>query len=340
MPTSLKTPLRREARAWVVAGRAEALARLEPLIEAHRARRPVRILGPEYAPSDLDDAAAALVVGDPRLTPRRGLPGVFLRASNGRLVPVGWLPDAGKRLETYAVAAAEVQRRRNAPATRGPFVFLNERDERAIAAVGQVTAAMPSRDRAFRWTSERISKLGLLCALQGGQGAAFYFGQGAARGLAGYGVISKSEVRTVRGYPLGVFLCLTCSVSSRPRRGLSFCEEAVLSGICAASLGATGHTLHQGNVQLGLAFAQALHSPAISTLSALLLSSCVPVALLKKYRIVGDPLAKLVGHPDSLERAERVFAPAPDGELPTIPFARWGEEACDFSKSKSQTRNF
>src|SRR6516164_5850217 len=88
MPTSLKTPLRREARAWVVAGRAEALARLEPLIEAHRARRPVRILGPEYAPSDLDDAAAALVVGDPRLTPRRGLPGVFLRASNGRLVPV------------------------------------------------------------------------------------------------------------------------------------------------------------------------------------------------------------------------------------------------------------
>jgi hypothetical protein len=323
----------------VVAGRAEALARLTPLIEAHRARRPVRILGPEYAPSDLDGAAAVLVVGDARLSPRRALPGVFLRASNGRHVPAGWLPDAGKRLQTYALAAAEVQRRSARDARRGPFVFLNERDERAMSAVDQVVAAMPDRERAFRWTSERISRPDLIRALQGGQGAAFYFGRGAARGLAGYGGFTKSDAHLASGHALGSLLCLTCSVSSRPHHGLSFCEEAVLSGMCAASLGATGETLHQVNLQLGLAFAQALHSPAITTLSGLLLSSCVPAALLNRYRIVGDPLAKLVGHQDSLQRAERVFAPAPDGELPIIPLASWGEEASDFSKSKSQIRN-
>jgi len=330
MPTSLSMPPRRDVTTWAIAGRAEALARLEPLISAHRGRRPVRVLGPQFASSDLNGAAAVLVVGDVHISPRRALPGVFLRAGNGDRVPAGWLPDVGKRLEVYALSAAEVQRRGAKDSNRGPFVFLNERDDRAMAAVDQVVAKMPSGERVFRWTSERISRPDLIDALQGGQGAAFYFGRGNARGLAGYGGFYKSDARSVRGHALGSLLCLTCSVSSRPRHGLSFCEEAVLSGVCAGALGATGLTLHQDNLRLGLALARALRFKTITTLSELLLSQYISATTLRYYRIVGDPMAQLVGHPASLERAKHVFAPASGSDLPVIPFATWGGEEGHF----------
>lgn len=327
MPISCNTPRRREPKTWTVVGRDDSITRLQPLLTAHRAHGPVRVLGSTYAPSDLDDAAAVLIVGEARLSPRRALPGVFLRAGNGGRVPAGWLPDVPDRLDAYARAAAEVQLRRRKGAGRGPFVFLSELDDRAIAAVDLVARAMPASESVFRWTSERIRKRDLIAALQGGQGAAFYFGHGFSWGLAGYGGFDKSAAALIRGHPLGSLLCLTCSVGSRPRHGLSFCEEIVLSGVCAAAVGATGRTLHQNNRELGLAMAQAGRASEDATLAALLLSPLIPDGLLKHYRVVGDPLAQLIGQPGSVEKAQRVFAPAPDCVLPVIPFSTWSEDS-------------
>lgn len=313
----------RDAKTWIVVGRADAVARLQPLISAHQECRPVRLIGPTCTPADLDDAAAVLIVGDARLSPRKALSGVFLHAENGRRVPAGWLPDAGDRLESYAQAAAEVQLRSAQGDPRGPFVFLSQLDDRALEVVDRVAAEMPPSESVFRWTSERIRRDDLTAALRGGQGAAFYFGHGVARGWAGYDGFDKSAAALSRGNPLGSILCLTCSVASRPRHGLSFCEEIVLSGLCAASLGAAGRTLHQHNVQLGLAFAHALRSRPVATLCELILSSRVSIAALNRYRIIGDPLAPLIGATGSVEKAQGVFAPAPDSTLPVIPFSTW-----------------
>ena len=327
MSTSCNNQMRRlrprDAKTCVVVGRAEAVARLQPLIAAHRKGRPVRLIGPACTPSDLNDAGAVLVVGDARISPRKALPGVFLQAANGRRVPAGWLPDVGDRLSTYARTAGEVQLRCQDDAARGPFVFLSELDDRALEVVDRVAAEMPPSEPVFRWTSERIRRDDLMAALQGGQGAALYFGHGVARGWAGYGGFDKSSASGSRGKPLGSILCLTCSVASRPRYGLSFCEEMVLSGLCSASLGATGRTLHESNVQLGLALAHALRSSSVMTISDLILSPDIRVDLLKRYRIIGDPLAPLIGAAGSVEKAQAVFAPAPDDVLPVIPFSAW-----------------
>jgi len=306
--------------AWLVAGPADARARLASLISAHRNFRPVREMDlSAFCDSHLDDAAGALIIGDPRKAPRSALPGVFLRARNGRRVPAGWLPDLPERLETFARAAAEVQLRRTPEATTGPFILLGESEQRALDAAGRFTDSLFDAAPVFRWTAERIRRPDLIGALQGGAGAAFYLGRGTTAGWAAYGGFDVDDARLACGPPIGAVLSLTCSVACRSRTALSFCEEMILSGLCAAALGATGLTLHRRNVRLALAVAQALR--CCSTLADVLLWPGIPLACLNRYRILGDPLAPLIGNPHALEKAQRVFAPAPDDVLPVIPFS-------------------
>jgi Peptidase family C25 len=322
----LSMPLEQQIRAttWVVAGSDDALAPLTPLISAHRTQRPVRVLkSPEFAASDLEDAASLLVIGKARRTAGASLPGVFLETPDGRRVPVGWLPDVGDRLETYARAAAEVQLRRVVDAATGPFVLLGEFDGRALDTVQQVARVMPQNTPVFQWTAERLRRQDLISALRCGPGAAFYFGHATAAGWAGYAGFDKTDAVLASGDPLGAILSVSCSVAARPRKGLSFCEELVLSGLCAAALGAGRRTLHHQNVELGVALAQALASTM--TLADLLFAARISGEALARYRIVGDPLAPLIGHSKSLDQARAVFAPAPNDILPVIPLSAWKE---------------
>jgi hypothetical protein len=96
----------------------------------------------------------------------------------------------------------------------------------------------------------------------------------------------------------------------------------VLSGFCAAALGATGLTLHRRNVALGLAAAHALRDNS-TTLADVLLTPGIPLVALNRYRILGDPLAPLIGDPHSSRKALQVFAPAPDEVLPVVPMSSW-----------------
>jgi hypothetical protein len=312
------------ATTWVVAGPDHALARLKPLIAAHRSLRPVRVLeSADLTISNLEDAACLLVIGKARRWPGTTVSGVFLETDNDHRVVIGWLPNMEERLEAYADAAAKVQLRRTDTAARGPFVLLGELEERALDAVKGVTAQMPKDTPVFQWTAERLRRQDLISALRCGPGAAFYFGHATASGWAGYGCFDKTDAALAAGNPLGAVLSLSCSSAARPPKGLSFCEEMVLSRLCAASLGATRRTLHQQNVKLGLALAQALASGPIVTLADLLLATHIPRYVLAKYRVVGDPLAPLIGHHEAHVHAQAVFAPAPDDPLPVVPLFAW-----------------
>jgi hypothetical protein len=311
--------------ALVVEAGAAALAALEPLLGAHRRRREVRVAPRAGAADDsrlLGGAAAVLRVGGPRATPARALPGPFLRAPDGAAIPVGWLPDAGPRLAAYARAAAEVQDRRPAPGPAGPFVLLGEFDDRALGAVARMQALM-GEAVVHRWTAERIARPALVEALGAGPAAALYVGHGLAGGWAGYGGFGVACAARAAGRPLGAVLSVSCSTAARPRSGLSFCEELVLTGLCAAALGACRRTLHRLNVELALDLAAALAGRSAPTLGALLLACRWPPAVLARYRIVGDPLAPLLGAPGALAAARAVFAPGPDDPLPVVPLAAW-----------------
>jgi len=320
----------------VLAGPADSRARLSPLISAHRNFRPVReVDSSAFCDSDfgsslgshLNDAAGVLIVGDARKSPRSALPGIFLRDQNGRRVAAGWLPDIAERLETFAIAAAEVQlrrtpQRRSPEANLGPVILLGESESRALELADRLADSLIDKIPVFQWTAERIRRADLIAALRGGAGAAFYVGRGTPAGWFAYGGFDISDANLACGRPIGAVLSLTCSVACRSEKALSFNEEMVLSGLCAAALGATGLTLHHRNVTLALAAAQALccNSP---TLADILLDPAIPPLSLSHYRIIGDPLAPLIGDAQSLEKARRVFAPAPDEVLPVIPLSSW-----------------
>jgi hypothetical protein len=314
---NLSTP----PKAWVLAGPASALARLEPLIEAHRRRRPVRVLTTlEAIGGALDHADAVLLVDGVRKSPGRALGGVFLTAPNGDRVAAGWLPDAGARLDAYAKAATKALERDG----RGPAVVLGEYDQRALALADRVTAALSGAAPTFNWTAQRLTQTGLSDALGCGPGIALYVGHALAGGWAGYGGFGRRALaRVPAGNSIGALLSISCSAASRPRRGLSFCEEAVLGGVCIAALGALGRTLHAGNAELALALACTLKNPNVTTLAALLLAAPVRAGALDRYRIVGDPLTPLAGAPGCDAAARRVFAPGPDDALPVIPLDAW-----------------
>jgi hypothetical protein len=330
MPTWFMQPEEQaSATTWVVAGLEDAVSRLDPLIAAHRLQRPVReVVSRELTGADLQDAAALLVIGEARRTPGSSLPGVFIKAEDGRRIPAGWLPDIGERLDTYARAAAEVQLRSVRHSARGPFILLGELDERALDTVERVAAQMPGDAPLFHWTADRLPRQDLVSALQCGPGAAFYFGHATGWGWSGYAGFDKADAALATGNALGAILTISCSSATRQPPGLSFCEEIALCGLCAAALGASRKTLHHQNVKLGIALAQGLASGGIETLARLLLATPVSPHILARYRIIGDPLAPLIGHPESCARAEAVFAPAPDAILPVVPLCDWGYRLC------------
>ena len=311
---------------WQVVADAAAFQYLEPLLAAHRSLRPVRALElntGEGWKTPADDVAAVLIVGDRRRSPRRALPGLFLRDRSGRRVPAGWLPNVKKRLATFAVAAAGTVARARAGLPRGPLILLGQWEDRSLRLASTTELGFGSETQplpVFRWTAERIARTDLLHALRGGPGLAIYFGHGRARGWAGYHGVRAPHLEDALGEPLGAVLSLTCHTVNRHKVGLSFAEEMVLMGMCAASLGATGRTRHLDNGCLANNLCSALASSPAATIGDLLLHAGLTDRQADSiYRLIGDPLAPLIGAADSLERARQVFAPAPDDPLPPLP---------------------
>jgi hypothetical protein len=329
---------------WVVIGSPTALAALKPLCDAHRKQRPVRFLSrragdglptalnalgsldalpPPGGHSELRDVAAVLVVGDPRRSPRHGLPGLFLHDDTGRRVPAGWLPNLPQRLGAFAQAAAKVVRRAKAGLARGPLILLGQWDDRTLLLAQQTESAfqnVPCPVPVIRWTAERLVQTDMLRGLRCGPGLAIYFGHGRPRGWAGYHGIRAQHLSESLGEPLGAILSITCHTANRWKVPVSFAEEMVLSGLCAASLGATSKTVHLDNGCLTNNLCSTLTDHSLVTLGELLLAARLGNGhAFGTYRIIGDPFAPLVGAAGALEKARGVFAPAPDDALPPLP---------------------
>lgn len=309
--------------AWGLIAPRAAIPLLGPLIRAHARRRPVRVVERETLPSAVElsalvvGMAGALLVGDRRRAPRSVLPGPFVAAADGRDVPVGWLPwteDAA--LERFGHSAARVLRRAGAV---GPLALLGQWDERYLRLAERMAAHLHEGERALvpavRWTADRLTRADLLRGLQLGPGLAIYFGHGRPNGWAAYHGLREHHLAGWQGEPLGALLSVTCYTASRWRVGVSFSEGVVLRGIAAAALGAVAPVKHVDNMRWMVGLGQALRGGA-DTLGAALLEAVPDEPRARSaYRILGDPLAPLVGARRAEQRTASVYAPAPDALL-------------------------
>jgi hypothetical protein len=312
----------------VVAGPADALAALEPLLLVRRAWQRVVVL-PDAVERVLANPArlvprgaeALLVVGPRQRSPRRVLPGLFVHDAEGTRVPVGWLPDVGpERLRIYAEAAARVVRRARSGAT-GPLMVLGQWEDRFLR-VGLRTSRWVTQHEpelpVFHWTAERISRSDMLAGLTCGPGLAMYFGHGRPRGWAGYHGVRLEHFPDRWPEPMGALLALCCENASRLHTGLSFAEQLVLRGVAGGMLAATAKTRHEDNRRWGPALCEALTERGATTLAELVLRADVPPKIRDggPYRFIGDPAIPLVGAAGAAAKAARVFAPAADDPLP------------------------
>ncbi len=163
----------------------------------------------------------------------------------------------------------------------------------------------------LRWTSERITRNDLVRGLRLGLGVGIYFGHGRPKGWAGYHGLRAGHLVEAAGEPLGALFSVTCLTANRWRVGLSFSEAVVTGGAAAAAVGAVDVVAHMDNMRWMLGLADALRSGE-SQLGPALLAASTHAVSQTPYRIIGDPLALLVGTAEGARRAERVFAPAPE----------------------------
>ena len=305
---------------WVLAGPRAALPTLRPLVRAHERLRPVRVIELEsptatVSAEQLVDADGLLLVGDRRRAPSTVLPGPFLQDATGRAVPSGWVPDVG--LERFAAAAARVLRRGGG--VPGPLALLGQWNERYQRLAGRMEANLESSGElpfaVLRWTSERIARDDLVRALRLGLGVGIYFGHGRPSGWAGYHGLRAAHLTAVAGEPLGALLSVTCLTANRRRLGLSFSEEVVTGGVAACAVGAVAPVSHLENMRWMLGLAAAMRAGEIRLGAALLAAAPAGASTRSAYRILGDPLAPLVGTLEGARRAARVWAPAADEDL-------------------------
>ena len=310
---------------WLVVGSADALARLQPLLDARRKRQPVktivcaeqeaRLPTIEELPADTE---AVLVVGPPRVSPRRGLPGLWLEDRAGRKVPVGWLPDKGEGLSTYAQAAARVLAR--SPTERA-MVVLGQWEDRFLRVSLRTQRWLEKHGGdapGFLWTADRISRPDMLDGLSLGPAAAMYFGHGRPRGWAGYHGVRYEHFDRDWAEPTGALLAVCCENASRWRTSTSFAERMVLRGFAGAMFAAVTKTTHEDNRRWGPALCEAYTEHKPETLADLVRLADVPEKLKDAgpYRFIGDPLMPLSGAAGVGQKATQVFAPAANDPLP------------------------
>ena len=305
--------------AWVLMAPRATHTTLRPLIQAHEQRRAVRVITCEQAPSQaqleewLHAAAGGLLIADRRRAPRTLLPGPFLCVAQQR-VPVGLLPYTNlSDLERVARTSAQVLRRRG---MRGPLALLGQWEMRYLQLVTRMVVnlekELPAPIPILRWTADRITRDALLDGLEAGVGMAIYFGHGRPNGWAAYHGLRDHHFNTWNGQALGALLSVTCYTASRWRMGLSFSEQMVLRGVAASAFGAVAPIQHLDNMRWMIGLVGALQQGAATLGEALCLAAPAEPSAHKLYRILGDPLAPLVGSGGSEKHSRRIYAPAPE----------------------------
>lgn len=201
-----------------------------------------------------------------------------------------------------------------------PIVVLGQWEDRFLR-VGLRTARWFERHDAgwpaFHWTADRISRENMLRGLAAcGPALALYFGHGRPRGWAGYHGVRREHFSAPWDEPMGALLALCCENASRWRTDVSFAEALALRGVLGGALAAVTKTRHEHNRRLGPLFCEALTRSPVRTLGELVLALPANEWADTPYRFIGDPAAPLAGAAGGVERASRVFAPAPDAPLP------------------------
>ena len=300
------------AEAITITGSGQALHSIAQLLDAYQTKdyRVTQCVTDGTVPSAstlaemAKDADAMLVLGASRRAPGTALPGPVIKASDGRTIPIGWIPETSvESLNRFAAAAASVHRRTG---TSCSTALLSQWNPQYLRLAKRMEVILKNKEvPAFRWTADLLLREHMTQGLQCGLGAAIYVGHGRPIGWVGYhGTRIQHFERS--GDPIGALFSLCCRTASRRRTGLSFSEAVLLKGVAAATFGSVKDTLHTNNTRWAVNLCAGLAAGA-NHLGRLIVDAlpAIPEAI-SDYRIIGDPLAPLIGSDQSIHNANAV----------------------------------
>ncbi|HSY71564.1 MAG TPA: C25 family cysteine peptidase [Alloacidobacterium sp.] len=301
-----------KARRLLLAAPRGCMRDLQPLVRAWRSvgvhveHLPFDAVLPDLATrvKARDDLDAVLFVGPARRAPATVLTAPFAMDRSNRRVPIGWLPATDAvSLRRFAATAARVHRRGGVE----PGVALfSQWHPRYLHIVDRMETLLRHHLRTFRWTSDVITREGLVDAMGSGLGLGVYVGHGRSVGWVGYHGTRRHHFNSFVGEPMGAVLSLCCRTASRRRTGLSYSEALPLLGVAASSFGATSDTLHIDNTRWAVAICDVL-TEGVTTVGELLVRAALRFrGVVSPYRLIGDPLAPLATPPAAFRRANAV----------------------------------
>jgi hypothetical protein len=267
--------------------------------------------------------ATLLVVEDPALpSVRSHYPSPFLGRAGAQDIVLGWLRLDRARLAAYAHrASALLQRHRDDPQ---PLVLLAPRERRYLGLLDELerVAGNAPRLRTLRWSADRIRRGNMLDGLRLGAAAVLFAGHGTRGGWFAYGGISAAAFATGGDWSdaqsTALMFSLSCGTGdagtpASPLRA-GFADEVIALGVAGSILAPAGEPLHADNRALAASLVRTLGKGQrrLDDVLRAVRSDAIP---LHGYAAIGDPALEATAAPGATRRGERVFAPAPDGEL-------------------------
>ncbi len=298
--------------AITIAGSERALHSIEQLLNAYRAKgyRVMLHVTDGTVPSAsilakmAENTDAMLVLGAPKRAPGTVLSGPVIEVSDSRSIPVGWIPEtSAESLSRFAASAAKVHRRTG---TNCSTALLSQWNPQYLRLAKRMEVLLEkNKVPAFCWTADLLLREHMIEGLQSGLGAAFYVGHGRPIGWVGYHGTRIHHFENCDD-PIGALFSLCCRTASRRRTGLSFSEAILLKGVAAATFGSVKDTLHTNNTRWAVNLCAGI-AAGVPTLGKLIVSALptIPSAI-SDYRIIGDPLAPLIGSDQSIRNASAV----------------------------------
>jgi hypothetical protein len=178
--------------------------------------------------------------------------------------------------------------------------ILGQWDDRYLRLADQIEATLKkSAIASTKWTADIILREDMVAGLGKGVGVAIYVGHGVSTGWEGFRGTGKKHFEPHVFKPVHALFQLCCSTGGRRYTNCSFSEFLFLRGKVLATLCAVSKTLHTDNIRWAVNISFAI-SKNVHCIGELITQSLPQKAVLKKYRLIGDPFAPLKSSPNNI----------------------------------------
>ncbi len=183
--------------------------------------------------------------------------------------------------------------------------ILGQWDDRYLRLADQIEATLKkSAIASTKWTADIILREDMVAGLGKGVGVAIYVGHGVSTGWEGFRGTGKKHFESHVFKPVHALFQLCCSTGGRRYTNCSFSEFLFLQGKVLSTLCAVSKTLHTDNIRWAVNISFAI-SNNIQCVGELIIQSLPRKAVLKKYRLIGDPFAPLMSSPYNINQVNK-----------------------------------